>query len=144
MTVESGNQVPVKIHLRTRIQQDHEEEQYELILFGNYYQKGNTTYLKYDEVLEEGTVHTIVKIAEQNALILRSGALKMRLSFQLHNEKNGSYESQYGTLLLSTKTKVLDHNKTDQNEGRFLLKYDLLMNGETTGEYEMAIQYKEA
>lgn len=133
------NQVPVNIHLKTTIKQDQEKENYELMLRGFYYQKGSSAFLKYDEVLEEGTVHTIVKMSNRDAVILRSGAVKMRLSFHADVEKNGSYESPYGTLLLSTRTK-----KIETNEGQFLLKYDLCMQGEVSGTYEMSITYKEA
>ncbi|MGE8204978.1 DUF1934 domain-containing protein [Heyndrickxia sp. NPDC080065] len=133
------NQIPVNIHLKTVIKQDQEEDNYELMLQGLFYQKGNAAFLKYDEVLEEGTVHTIVKMSDRDAVILRSGAVKMRLSFHADVEKNGSYESPYGTLLLSTRTK-----KIETSEGQFLLKYDLCMNGEVSGTYEMYITYREA
>ncbi|MFE7149798.1 DUF1934 domain-containing protein [Heyndrickxia sporothermodurans] len=144
LTEEMTQQTPVKIHLKTVIKQDAESESYELMLFGNFYQKGNAFFLKYDEEVEEGTVHTIVKIADNNAVILRSGAIKMRLSFHMDVEKNGSYESTFGTLLLSTKTEKIEHIKTTKNEGRINLAYDLLMQGSSSGKYEMSINYKEA
>lgn len=141
---EVGHQMPVKIHLKTTITQDRENEKYELMLLGEYYQKGDAAFLKYNEELEEGTVHTIIKMSEESAVILRSGALKMRLGFHKDVEKNGSYESPYGTFLLSTKTKKIEHKNIGNNEGQFLLTYDLMMQGASSGKYEMLITYKEA
>ncbi|KHD86725.1 DUF1934 domain-containing protein [Heyndrickxia ginsengihumi] len=134
---------PVKIHLKTEIQQE-EHETIELILFGRYYEKGNAAFLKYDEVLEEGTVHTIIKIAEDGALILRSGALKMRLSLQTNEQRNGSYESQFGTFLLQTKAKEICHQQMRENNGAISLKYELHMQAKTVGTYNMTIKYEEA
>ncbi len=148
MTISTNTQLPVKINLTTNIRSGNEEETFELLAFGQYYEKGNSIYLKYDEVQEEGTVHTIVKLEDERAVILRSGAVKMRLTFQENHDNNGSYESQLGTLLLVTKTEKLVHKQTKDQEssninGRFHLKYELEMQGSIVGDYEMIIQYKE-
>lgn len=144
MALTAEMQTPVKIHLVTIARQEDDEEKYELTLFGRYYRKGNSVYLKYDEVQEEGTVHTIVKISEDEALILRSGLIKMRLSFRLSEQRNGSHESPFGSLMLSTSTKTLTHHESnDIVNGRISLKYDLAMQGAHTGEYEMRIDYRE-
>ncbi|MFC5466487.1 DUF1934 domain-containing protein [Lederbergia graminis] len=142
MMVET--QTPVKIHLKNKIQVDDEAETYELTLFGTHYRKKNAIYLKYDEVQDEGTVHTIVKITNDEAVIIRSGIIKMRLSFQLSQERNGSHESGFGHLFLTTKTKRLQH--TEQNnecEGALHLAYELAMEGTVAGYYEMDIHYEE-
>ncbi|WP_425454708.1 DUF1934 domain-containing protein [Falsibacillus pallidus] len=140
-----AEQIPVKIELKTKIKHDEQQETYELVAFGRYYQKGKSIYIKYDEIQEEGTVNTIVKITEGEAVILRSGALKMRLSFIKGNEMNGSYDSPYGTLLLTTRTKELqlDQSSEGKIDGHFDLRYQLLMQGSSVGVYEMNIKFKE-
>lgn len=145
LTVESKKSIPVKIHLKTTIDHGDEVETYELTLFGEYYQKAHSAFLKYEELLQEGAIQTIVKVAEQEALILRSGSIKMRLSFDLEDEKAGSYEGEYGTLLLTTKTMSLENrkNESERLSGQFILKYDLKMQGSTVGTYEMVLDYKE-
>ncbi|WP_233569834.1 DUF1934 domain-containing protein [Falsibacillus albus] len=145
MAAARAEQIPIKIELTTKIQHDNEQETYELTAFGQYYQKDNAVYLKYDEVQEEGTVHTIVKISGNEAVILRSGALKMRLSFLNGKPKNGSYESPYGTLMLISKTSELKHSQEKEKavDGRFQLKYQLILQGSSVGVYEMNIDYKE-
>ncbi|MBB2479109.1 DUF1934 domain-containing protein [Bacillus sp. APMAM] len=145
LTVETRTSIPVKIHLKTTIDHGEEAETYELTLFGEYYQKEQAAFLKYEELLQEGSIQTVVKVKEQEALILRSGSIKMRLAFDLENEKAGSYEGEYGTLLLTTKTKSLENRKNDSGRlsGKFILKYDLKMQGSIVGTYEMVLEYKE-
>jgi uncharacterized beta-barrel protein YwiB (DUF1934 family) len=135
---------PVKVHLKTKITIGEESDSFELVSFGRYYEKGDAVFLKYDEVQEEGTTHTIVKVSDQQALILRSGAVKMRMAFNEREEQNGSYESQMGTLLLTTKTKKLSHTQSNSElEGDFNLSYELKMQDSPVGDYVMSIHYKE-
>ena len=47
-----------------------------------YFKKTMSAYLRYEEAMEEGSVRTIVKMAAEEALILRNGAVKMRLPFE--------------------------------------------------------------
>jgi uncharacterized beta-barrel protein YwiB (DUF1934 family) len=135
----------VKIHLKTRIQHGDEKDSFELFSNGRYYEKGDSFYLKYDEVQEEGTIHTIVKIKrDEEALILRSGAVKMRMVFKQGEEHAGSYESQLGTLMITTKTSKLTHTADrNRNDGEINLSYQLYMQGSPVGKYEMDISYKE-
>ena len=144
LAVSSGEYTPVKIHLKTDITVGKESDSFELVSFGRYYEKGDAVFLKYDEVQEDGTTHTIVKITDGQALILRSGAVKMRMAFNESEELNGSYESQLGTLMLTTKTKKLSHIQKDSAlEGEFNLSYKLIMQGSAVGDYNMTITYKE-
>ncbi|MFP3359432.1 DUF1934 domain-containing protein, partial [Planococcus sp. SIMBA_143] len=80
MTAKADS-TPVKVHLKTKITIGEESDSFELVSFGRYYEKGDAIFLKYDEVQEEGTTHTIVKVTDRQALILRSGAVKMRMAF---------------------------------------------------------------
>ncbi len=144
MTDFNSESKPVKIHLKTTITVGEESDAFELVSFGRYYEKGDAFFLKYDEVQEEGTIHTIVKVTDTQALILRSGAVKMRMVFNEEEEMNGSYESELGTLLLTTKTKKLSHTKNlSKTEGDFNLSYELIMQGSPVGDYEMSINFKE-
>ena len=49
-------QMPVKITVNTTIQNGKEKETYELITFGHYDKKTNSVFLRYEELLEEGTL----------------------------------------------------------------------------------------
>lgn len=138
-------QTEVKIHLKTHIQHGEEKDSFELFSDGRYYEKGDSFFLKYDEVQEEGTIHTIVKMKQdEEVLILRSGAVKMRMVLKEGEELVGSYESQLGTLMITTKTAKLTHTVDRiRNNGEISLSYQLYMQGNPVGKYEMNISYKE-
>jgi len=135
----------VKIHLSTVITNDEEKEEFELVLFGEYFEKGGSVYLKYTEVQEEGTVRTIVKMSGEEAVILRNGAVKSRLVFDKNHPMSGSYDSPYGTLLLNTITRNMDRYTYSEKplNGRLALTYDLFMQGKFLGIYSLTITFKE-
>ncbi|WP_445505588.1 DUF1934 domain-containing protein [Niallia sp. 03091] len=144
MSALSAEQVPVKIHVTTHIYNGKNKESIEWIGFGQYLEKDNSKYIKYEEIIEEGSIKTIIKIAEKEGLILRSGAVKMRLSFMLNKLRNGSYESPYGVFQLVTDTKRMTLEKSpNHTSGTFDLLYDLKMQGNQNGTYHMTIIFKE-
>ena len=136
----------VKIRLQSTITPtDGESESYELWLQGSFIQKTDKMYLRYIEELDGKSIQTTVRINNDKALILRSGGVNMRLPFNLEMKENGHYESQYGTLPLLTKTHQLTHEHNEQTSivGRFNVNYDLIIGGQSVGEYKMEIHYSE-
>jgi uncharacterized beta-barrel protein YwiB (DUF1934 family) len=142
LSVRPAEQMPVKIKISTEIHQDGNKETFELITFGRYYQKGESSFLQYEEVLEDAKINTTVKISEQEVLILRSGAIKMRMRFQEQKTFAGTYETPYGVLQTSASTKRLNQSLKN-NTGLLELVYDLQMQGQDSGTYHMTIQYEE-
>lgn len=140
----AAEQIPVKINVKTVVQQNNEQEAYELMVFGRYQKTESASFLRYDEVLEEGTVTTTVKITDEGALILRSGALKMRMTFQENQTMPGTYQSPYGIMQTEAITKQLEHSFNPlTNEGNLNLLYDLNIQGTKAGTYHLKITYKE-
>jgi uncharacterized beta-barrel protein YwiB (DUF1934 family) len=131
--------LPMKIHVKTTIDQD---ETFELTVFGTYFEKGNGAYLKYEEAMEEGSVRTIVKMAANGALILRGGAIKMRLPFEVNRKMNGSYEMPFGQFATVTKTKNIDYSY-ENGKGFFGVLYDFSMEGGPTSTYRLEIAFQE-
>src|SRR3954453_18826680 len=131
-------EVPMKINVKTTIHQQEGSETMELTVFGRYFEKDGATFLKYEEALEEGTVRTIVKIASDEALILRGGAVKMRLPFKLHKKLRGSYEMPFGVFETMTMTRRLA-----QSQGLIDILYDFTMQGSPAGTYHMEIPFQE-
>lgn len=130
-----NTEIPVKINVKTTID---EQETFELVVFGRAYHKGDAFFLRYEEVLEEGTVRTIVKVANEEALILRSGAVKMRLPFRLNKILRGSYEMPFGTFETSTMARRIEHI-----EGLIDIVYDFTMQGTPAGTYHLEITFQE-
>lgn len=139
-----AEQIPVKINVKTDVHQNNENEIYELTVFGRYQKTDSASFLRYEEVVEAGTVTTTVKITEEGALILRSGALKMRMTFRENQTITGTYQSPYGTLQTEAITKQLEHSyHPHTKEGHLELLYDLIIQGSQAGTYHLTITYKE-
>lgn len=132
-------ELPVKINVKTTIDQ---QETFELMVFGTYLEKGNSAYLRYEEAMEEGSVRTIVKMAANNALILRGGAIKMRLPFELNRKLNGSYEMPFGQFATVTKAKRIDYSY-ENGKGHFGVLYDFSMEGAQASTYQLEIAFQE-
>ncbi|MFP5107279.1 DUF1934 domain-containing protein [Neobacillus sp. C211] len=134
----SSTEIPMKINVKTTIHQHGSKEVYELAVFGRYLQKDGASFLKYEEVQEEGNVRTIVKVAGDEALILRGGAVKMRLPFRLHKKLRGSYEMPFGTFETMTLAKRIEHS-----DGLIDILYDFTMQGSHAGTYHLEITFQE-
>jgi uncharacterized beta-barrel protein YwiB (DUF1934 family) len=132
-------EVPVKINVKTTINHD---ETFELMVFGTYFEKGNAAYLRYEEAVDEGNVRTIVKMAHNDALILRGGAIKMRLPFELNRKLNGSYEMPFGQFATVTKAKRIDYSY-ENGKGHFGVLYDFSMEGAEASTYQLEIAFQE-
>lgn len=122
-----------------------DEETYELWLQGVWLKKNGKMYLRYEEIIEDQTIRTTVKMNNDDVLILRSGAVNMRLPFSTECKQNGHYDTMYGTLPLQTKTYHLgfEHVDEDNISGRFNVQYDLIISGQSVGHYTLEIQYTE-
>ena len=140
-----AEQMPVKITVKTVIQNGQDKEAYELTTFGQYYKKTNSIFLRYEEIMEEDlAINTVVKISSQEGSILRNGAVKMRLLFQKNKTLTGSYDSPYGVLEMKTSTTRISH-KFDENvrKGEIDLLYDLRVGGSLAGTYHLKILFEE-
>lgn len=144
LSIQPAEQLPVKIKVKTDIRNGSSKDTFEFTAFGRYYKKENARYLQYDEVMEAGTVKTIVKISKQEGLILRSGAVKMRLPFQMNKRLKGTYTTPYGVFELVTLTKRFEHQFEEQTSlGSFEVLYDLKMQGAHSGTYHLTITFEE-
>ncbi len=133
----------VQIKVDTLIEVGGQKETFELAARGQYRRKGESIYLQYDEVLEEGTVHTTVKIKGGEVLILRSGAVSMRMQFREGKTVPGTFQSSYGLLQMEADTKQVDIRMGQIGQGRLGIVYDCRIQGTFAGTYYMNIDYKE-
>lgn len=135
----------VKINIKTTINQDHHREMIELTAFGRFYQKDKAFFLQYEEAAEEESTRTIVKIAGDKALILRSGAIKMRLPFAINKETKGTYELPFGKFEAVAVAKRIEHSYDVENsKGCIDILYDFSMQGASeAGTYHLEITFQE-
>jgi len=133
----------VKVKLKTTIQQPNEEpEIYELWSSGTFIEKGEHSYLKYEEIQDQQVIKTTVKMGSRQGLIFRSGAVNMRLPFLIGADQTGNYESEFGTLIVKTKTRQMTF-ELNEDQGHFLVQYDLIVGGQPVGEYTLEFNYTE-
>ena len=135
----------VKINVKTTITQEDSEEIIEGAVLGDFFQKETASYLQYEEISEQGSTRTIVKMAGNDALILRNGAIKMRLPFSLNQKMSGSYELPFGKFETATVAKKIDHEyDAVSGKGRIDLLYDFSMQGTpSVGTYHLEITFQE-
>ena len=137
-------QMAVKITVNTTITNDSEKETYELIAFGQYIQKTSSVFLRYDELMEEGTAKTVVKVSEREGSIVRNGAVDMRLPFQMNKTLVGSYKTPYGVLDMETTATRISHEfDYGLKKGLINIFYDLTMLGNHAGTYHLSITFEE-
>lgn len=116
-----------------------QEETINIEIKGTLTLKGKQYYLVYEEMQDQKITRTTVKLGEQTALILRSGGVKMRLPFERGELQTGSYDTQYGTIIITTNTKHLHFD-----DGHFQVEYELIINEEVAGTYTLELIYTEA
>ncbi|WP_028400615.1 DUF1934 domain-containing protein [Ectobacillus panaciterrae] len=136
--------VPIQLKFVTQIRDGARKETIAFDTNGLYYEKGQSTYLTFQEPNEQGEVNTVVKIQGTDVLIMRSGAVSMRQTHKKGQQTNGMYTSELGAFALQTKTdNVLFEWSEKTKKGRLFLTYALLLNGSDAGRYAITITFKE-
>lgn len=134
----------VKIKLSSTIRPlESDVETYEMWLDGQWLQKGDAYYLKYSEQQQGQEIRTTIKMNDERALIMRSGAIGMRLPLHLDEQQTGRFETELGSLPLHINTKKL-HYTPNANDGEFHTQYELIISGEVAGQYMLTIEFTEA
>ncbi|MFJ8101216.1 DUF1934 domain-containing protein [Lysinibacillus sp. NPDC096212] len=141
MANEARSQVNIKLNSTIR-PIDGDSESYEMWLTGQLLEKAGSMYLKYEEVQEDKTIRTTMKLGNEQALIMRTGAVKMRLPLNIIEQQIGHYESEFGSMPLVIHTKKMTYTKQAVS-GDFHVQYDLLMGGQSVGNYKLDITFTE-
>ena len=118
----------------------------EVITTGTLYEKNNSLYLIYDEVMgddEADVSHSRIKI-EQDPLTVtmtKSGAVVSVMSFSENSREKSSYETPFGSFTLEIDTReLLFENREDYL--RLQIRYQLEMNYEYFSESDISIEAK--
>ncbi|MFJ7731267.1 DUF1934 domain-containing protein [Lysinibacillus sp. NPDC097231] len=141
MANEARSQVNIKL-ISTIRPIEGEFESYEMWLTGQLLEKAGSMYLKYEEVQEGKTIRTTMKLGNKRALIMRAGAVNMRLPLNIIEQQTGHYESEFGSMPLVIQTKEMTFIKRAVS-GDFHVQYDLLMGGQSVGNYTLDITFTE-
>ena len=135
----------VHIRLHSSIQHPgQDKETHEIKTTGRYIEKAGTAYLKFIEQQNGEGIQTTVKMGNDQALILRSGPLKMRLPFFRDTDRPGEYKNAQANFKLNVRTKHLEFIKEETStEGRFSVHYELYTADSLLGKHELSITYSE-
>src|SRR5699024_11874454 len=86
----------------------------------------------YEEQHDGQTIQSTIKLGHDEALIMRSGAVKMRFPLALGETRNGQYNNEHMALPLIVKTKKLQYEENEQS-GSFIVQYELHADGSLLG-----------
>lgn len=137
--------LPVQVQFVTEVREGVRKETIAFDVNGLYYVKGQSTYVTFQEPNEQGEVKTIIKIQDDQVLIMRSGAVSMRQTHKKGEWTTGTYTSELGTFALQTKTdNVLFKWSEEKKKGQLFLTYALLLSEQEAGRYTITINLKEA
>ena len=135
---------PIQLKILSEIHngKDDEKETIEVKTTGEYVQKGKTLYIRYEEEHELGFVKTTVKIAGNEVVVMRSGAVAMKQRFSEGMVTLTDYSTPFGKLQLETKTKSLTID-TNELEGKLVILYDLQIDEKEKHVHKLVLTYKE-
>jgi len=136
----------VKIKLKSVIKHaDMGSETAVLHTKGVLYIKEKTHFLRYREEVEGmGSVDHTIKIKEDEALIIRSGAVSMRQPLKIGEGLAGTYTSPYGQMDTVTTLHRCEVDWQDESGmGCLIIGYDLVMQGQAVGRFVLTFTLEE-
>jgi uncharacterized beta-barrel protein YwiB (DUF1934 family) len=135
---------PIQLTVLSEIHngKDNDKETIEVNTTGEYVQKGKTMYIRYEEEHELGFVKTTVKIAKNEVVVMRTGAVTMKQRFSEGLLTLTDYSTPFGRLQLETKTKSLTMD-TNELEGKLVILYDLQIDEKEKHVHKLVLTYKE-
>nr|WP_255723434.1 DUF1934 family protein [Sporosarcina sp. ACRSL] len=113
-------------------------DKHELTASGSIIEKAGKAYLQFTENVNGQQVRTTVKLDQKDALIMRTGAVQMRLPFSIGDMRPGTYGSGPATFDLLVKT-----TKLEVRPDEFIAHYELHSEGTLLGTHELTITYTE-
>lgn len=122
----------------TIIHEGQEAESHELESAGEIIVKAGKTFLRFEEKQNGQQIRTIVKLDKEDAFVMRSGAVQMRLPFTPGEMRPGTYGNGPALFNLLVKT-----GKLEVTNERFTVHYELHAEGALLGKHELTIHYTE-
>ncbi|GGE82289.1 DUF1934 domain-containing protein [Priestia taiwanensis] len=136
--------LPIKLKFVTEIRDGKRKETVAFDTNGLYYEKGKNRYLTFQEPHEQGEIKTIVKMYDDEVLIMRSGVVSMRQVYKKGHWTQGTYQNTLGQFSMDTKTdNVLVQWSEKTKKGSLFVTYQLLLQGNEAGRYTITINFKE-
>lgn len=143
--MEQSQGTPISIKLRTKVYQNGEHQEFFFDLKGQMVKIGDTLYIRYQEIQENGQEAipvTIKLMPDGHVQLIRAGEMRMRLKFGYRERLETTYRTPYGMLQIETFTKELHVSLKDRpTAGNVMIEYDLFMGPEKVGEYYLTLDF---
>lgn len=133
----------VQLKLRTEIQELGEKAVTTIEEPGFFYQKGNTSVVKFTEH-EEEDIYSLITIHPDKVSIKRTGSVNMHQIFKKKQLTENVYKHAYGTILMETYTDQIQFQEPVHNRGgRLFISYTTKINGEGNRRHRLTLTFKE-
>ena len=102
---------------------DHEDNDVEMIIRGDYYQKNGKHYILYEEILEgaEERVKNVIKISPSSMDIIKKGVTNSRMLFEKNKKNLSCYSTPVGNLVIGIQA---NHFYVEEQENSIKLNVD--------------------
>lgn len=102
---------------------DHEDNDVEMIIRGDYYQKNGKHYILYEEILEgaEERVKNVIKISPSSMDIIKKGVTNSRMLFEKNKKNPSCYSTPVGNLVIGIQA---NHFYVEEQENSIKVNVD--------------------
>lgn len=102
---------------------DHEDNDVEMIIRGDYYQKNGKYYILYEEILEgaEERVKNVIKISPSSMDIIKKGVTNSRMLFEKNKKNLSCYSTPVGNLVIGIQA---NHFYVEEQENSIKVNVD--------------------
>ena len=102
---------------------DHEDNDVEMIVRGDYYQKNGKHYILYEEILEgaEERVKNVIKISPSSMDIIKKGVTNSRMLFEKNKKNLSCYSTPVGNLVVGIQA---NHFYVEEQENSIKVNVD--------------------
>ncbi|MBB6450503.1 uncharacterized beta-barrel protein YwiB (DUF1934 family) [Geomicrobium halophilum] len=136
--------IPIHVSMSTKVKQGDEHKDLHVNGDGELVEKEQSTYVTFTEQLQDiGEVKTVIKIQQDTLTIIRQGAVSMRQAYMEGKETEGSYSTPYGSFQTLAKTKRVQVEYPEDAVVNIQIAYDLELQGQNAGFYQVTIEGKE-
>lgn len=137
----------VLIHVRglQMMEVGEEQEPIELVVPGQYYFRNGSHYLRYEEILDEGSEPTInyIKMSPQSMGVRKQGLVNVHMVFERGKKNMTFYTTPFGTLQMGIVATGMELNESDNNIN-MKVDYALDMNEEHVADCYLSVQAQPA
>ena len=108
-----------------------EEMEIETVVPGEYYERGNSRYVLYEETDEEamGTTRNMLKFKEDRVELIKKGLVNVHMIFEENKKNMANYTTPFGDLLIGLETRQIKIEEKEE-QIRIEVRYALEMNYE--------------